>query len=156
MIRMMMIGNLGRDAEVRDAGGQKVISFTVAHNESYTDRQGVKQTRGLWVQCNYWREPGHTAVAQYLQAGTKVYVEGTPSVRTYTDKNQQVQASLELRVLNLELLGSKDGNPDGTRTQGQQQPKRQAATAGPATQPGPPEDDLPFGRMMIHPDQRAD
>lgn len=117
MLKMTMIGNLGRDAEVRDVNGQKVIAFTVAHSEKYTDRNGQQQERTQWVACSYWRNDGQTRVAEYLKVGQKVYVEGFPSVKPYLTKDGQQAASLELRVLSLELVGSRNDD-GGQRPQG--------------------------------------
>lgn len=113
MLKLTMIGRLGNDAEVRDAAGKKVISFNLAHSESYTDKTGTKQDRTTWVRCSLWREEGRTRVADYLRKGGQVYVEGTPSVRTYENKDGQHVASLELTVLSLELLGGKNENEGG-------------------------------------------
>lgn len=149
MIKMTMIGNLGRDAEVADVNGQKVIRFSVCHTDKYTDRSGQQQERRTWVKCSYWRADGRVGVADYLKTGQKVYVEGMPSVSTYTDKNGQFAASLELRVMNLELVG---GNGEAKP---QQQQQAQPATSG----GGPDEpqgDDLPFNRTRIQPDQKED
>lgn len=113
MLRLQLIGRLGADAEVRDAAGKKVISFNVAHSEQYTDRQGVRQERTTWVRCSLWRQEGRTGVAQYLTKGTQVYLEGSPSVRTYENKEGLTVASFELTVLGLELLGGRNDNPSG-------------------------------------------
>lgn len=160
-----MIGHLGRDAEVREVGGQSVIAFTVAHSERFTDRSGVQQDRTTWVNCSYWRETGKTAVAQYLKKGTQVYMEGIPSARAYTNNQQQLVGSLEMRVMSLELLGGKQPGAPGTpqqqgggysapfTSQPQQQGYQQPAQQQPASfntpdpsleQGGGFEDDLPF------------
>ena len=105
MLKTTAIGNLGRDAEVRDvSAGTKVISFSIAHTEKYTDKSGSKKEHTTWVNCSYFRPEGKTAVAQYLKKGTPVYVEGMPAVRTY-EKDGKTNASLELRVSDLQLLG---------------------------------------------------
>ncbi len=143
---MTMIGRLGNDAEVRDAAGQKVISFNIAHSEKYTDRNGAQQEKTTWVSCSYWRQPDRTGVAQYLKKGGQVYVEGTPSARHYQNKEGVTVATLDLRVLTLELLGSKDSG-SGSYDGGNRQPASEGA-ARPApiayqdTQEQP--DDLPF------------
>jgi len=82
MIKLQVIGNLGKDAVLNNVNGKNVINFTVAHTERYKDAQGVQKDRTTWVDCAYWTD--RTAVAPYLKKGTMVYVEGTPDVRTYT------------------------------------------------------------------------
>lgn len=152
MLKLTMIGRLGADAEVRDAAGRKVISFNLAHSEQYTDRSGVKQERTTWVRCSLWRDENRIGVAQYLRKGGQVYVEGSPSVRTYENKEGQTVASFELTVQNLELLGGKDERPSSgpeTAYGAYDKPKAPATPTAPAAMPyeDPNEgfaDDLPF------------
>lgn len=105
MLKLTIIGNLGRDAEIKEIGERMVITFPVAHNDQYTNKDGVKVERTIWVRCDYWREKGNTAVAAYLKKGTQVYVEGAPSVSTYQTREGGHAASLDLRVQTLRLLG---------------------------------------------------
>ena len=81
MIKLQVIGNLGKDLVVNNVNGKTVINFSVAHTEKYRDAQGAQKERTTWVECAYWTD--RTAVAPYLKKGTQVYVEGTPDVRTY-------------------------------------------------------------------------
>jgi len=105
---MTMIGNLGNDAVIRDSGNKKAVSFSVAHSEKYTDRNGSQVEKTIWVRCTYWRDADKTKIAEYLKKGQKVYVEGTPSARSYQNKNNETVTDLELTVFSLELLGSKE------------------------------------------------
>ena len=103
MIRFQVIGNLTKDCQVNEVNQKKVINFTVAHNEKYKDANGVENNRVTYVDCNYWTDK--TAVAQYLKKGGLVYIEGQPSVRTYTTQDGKNGASLNVRVNNIQLLG---------------------------------------------------
>lgn len=85
MIKLQVIGNLGKDAVVNNVNGKNVINFTVAHTEKYRDAQGNQKDKTTWVDCAYWTD--RTAIAPYLKKGTQVYVEGTPDVRTYTKQD---------------------------------------------------------------------
>jgi single-strand DNA-binding protein len=107
MIKLQVIGNLGKDAQVNNVNGKSVINFNVAHTERFKDAQGNQKDRTTWVDCSYWTD--RTAVAPYLKKGTQVYVEGTPDVRTYTTADGRNGASLTLRILSVQLLGSKSG-----------------------------------------------
>ena len=114
-LKMTIIGNLGRDAEIREVGTNRVISFSVAHSEKYRDRTtNLPVERTTWVNCSYWRDPDKIGVAQYLKKGTQVYIEGTPTVRTYTNNQGQPAASLECRVSELRLLGGGGGQGGGS------------------------------------------
>jgi single-strand DNA-binding protein len=108
MIKLQVIGHLGKDAGVNNVNGKNVINFTVAHSERFRDAQGNQKDRTIWVDCSYWTD--RTAVAPYLKKGTQVYVEGQPDVRTYTTQDGRNGATLTLRVLSVQLLGSR---PDG-------------------------------------------
>jgi single-strand DNA-binding protein len=81
------------------------MNFGVAHSEKYRDAAGETKERTLWVDCAYWTD--RTAVAPYLKKGTQVFVEGIPDVRTYNKNDGTPGVSLTLRVLNVQLLGSK-------------------------------------------------
>lgn len=111
MIKMQVIGNLGKDCTVNTVNGKNVINFTVAHTEKYRDSQGNNQEKTTWVDCAYWTD--RTAVAPYLQKGTQVFVEGSPEVRSFTRNDGTAGASLSLRVREVQLLGRKGDNPMG-------------------------------------------
>jgi len=113
MIKLNVIGNLGKDALVNNVNGRNVINFTVAHTEKFKDAQGTQKERTVWVDCAYWTD--RTAIAPYLKKGTQVYVDGNPDVRTYTNQQGQTSGIITLRVSNIQLLGSKnnEGSPAG-------------------------------------------
>ena len=116
MIKLQVIGNLGKDCIVKEVNGTNVINFSVAHSERYKDNQGNQKERTTWVECAYWSEK--TAVAQYLTKGTKVYAEGTPEADAYTNKENQPAATLRMRVSNIQLLGGGDAQPNQMQNAG--------------------------------------
>src|ERR1700704_4100161 len=81
MIKLQIIGNLGKDCVTNTVNGKNVINFSVAHTEKFRDAQGNQKDKTIWVECAYWTD--RTGVAPYLKKGTQVYAEGTPEVRTY-------------------------------------------------------------------------
>lgn len=145
MIKLQVIGNLGKDALVNSVNGKNVINFTVAHTERFKDAQGNQKDKTVWVDCAYWTD--RTAVAPYLKKGTQVFVEGQPDVRTYTTQDGRQGATLTLRVLNVQLLGSRPeggSNESGSYGGGgySSQPSSSSqSSAGDLTEPL---DDLPF------------
>lgn len=138
MIKMQVIGNLGKDCVVNTVNGKNVINFTVAHTEKYRDSQGNNQEKTTWVDCAYWTD--RTAIAPYLQKGQQVFVEGTPEVRSFTRNDGTAGASLSLRVREVQLLGRKG---DSNSSSSESQPAaRQNATAPAGIDDVA--DDLPF------------
>ena len=103
MIKLQVIGNLGKDCIVKEVNGKNVINFSVAHTERYKDSQGNQKERTTWVECAYWTD--RTAVAQYLTKGRTVYAEGAPEADAYTNKEGQAAATLRMRVQTVQLLG---------------------------------------------------
>ena len=114
MLKLLVIGHLGKDATVNNVNGKNVINFTVAHTERFKDAQGVQVDKTIWVECSYWTE--RTAIAPYLKKGTQVYTEGTPDIRNYTTQDGRTGSSLILRVSSIQLLGSKEGGADASQT----------------------------------------
>ena len=118
MIKMQVIGRLGKDCVVNTVNGKNVMNFTVAHSEKFKDSQGNLQEKTIWVDCAYWSD--RTAVAQYLTKGTQVFVEGQPEARSFQRNDGTPGSSLSLRVREVQLLGSKaDSGTAGTASQQQ-------------------------------------
>ncbi len=144
MIKLQIVGNLGKDCIVKEVNGKNVINFSVAHTERYKDSQGNQKERTTWVECAYWTD--RTAVAQYLTKGKTVYAEGSPEADAYMNKEGQAAATLRMRVQSIQLLGGKDDS-SGTN---QGNVSNMGATAAPAMRTNPvsanaaADDDLPF------------
>lgn len=142
MIKLQVIGNLGKDCVVNNVNGKNVINFSVAHTEKFKDAQGQQKDKTIWVECAYWTD--RTGIAPYLKKGTQVYADGTPDIRTYTTADGRQGTSLSLRINSVQLLG---GRADGQGGEGApQQSNNQPAARGSftATDVTEPMDDLPF------------
>ena len=142
MIKMQVIGNLGKDCVVNTVNGKNVINFTVAHTEKYRDSQGNNQEKTTWVDCAYWTD--RTAVAPYLQKGTQVFVEGTPEVRSFTRNDGTAGASLSLRVREVQLLGRKGDNLGGSSSGSENASYNRQESPAAASVNDDIADDLPF------------
>lgn len=143
MIKLQVIGHLGKDCVVNAVNGKNVINFTVAHTEKYKDSGGNQQEKTTWVDCAYWTD--RTAIAPYLTKGTQVYAEGTPEVRSFQRNDGTGGASLSMRVREVQLLGRKGDNSGGGIEAPAQQPSYNSRqnTAAPASIDDT-SDDLPF------------
>lgn len=145
MIKLQVIGNLGKDCIVKEVNGKNVINFSVAHSERYKDPQGNQKERTTWVECAYWTDK--TAVAQYLTKGRTVYAEGSPEADAYTNKEGQAAATLRMRVQTVQLLG---GNTESQGASSGNVSHATAASTGvqPVVRTAPETvsaaDDLPF------------
>lgn len=153
MIRLQIIGHLGKDGVVNNVNGKNVINFTVAHSEKYRDAQGVQKDKTLWVDCAYWTEK--TAIAPYLKKGTQVYAEGVPDIKTYTTTDGRQGSTLSLRILNVQLLGGRSGEGQGGEQNYPERTNTYNGAPGNSVTPNPvagqspadvtePLDDLPF------------
>lgn len=114
MIKLQIIGHLGKNAVPNTVNGKQVLNFSVAHNERYKNAQGLPTERTVWVDCAMWYP---NAVGPYLIQGTYVFVEGVPVVDTYNNNAGGVSAVLKLRVTDLKLLMSGYRTNDGKTTQ---------------------------------------
>lgn len=148
MIKLQVIGNLGKDCVTNQVNGKNVINFNVAHTEKYRDSAGNVKEKTTWVECAYWTD--RVGVAPYLKRGSQVYVEGIPELRHYQKNDGTPGTSLSLRVMNLQLIGSRpEGHTNGSNGNYQPQPAQQpAGNFSQSTSPAPgmdePMDDLPF------------
>jgi len=143
MIKLQIIGNLGKDCVVNTVNGKNVINFTVAHTEKFRDSQGNNQEKTTWVDCAYWSD--RTGISPYLTKGKQVYVEGTPEVRSFTRNDGSAGASLSVRVREIQLLGGRGESGGAAPGMGASESYSSSKTSIPnAADISEPIDDLPF------------
>lgn len=107
--KVILIGNLGSDPEVRQTGsGQPVANMRIATSENYTDKSGQKVETTEWHTVTAW---GKTAelCGQYLTKGRKVYIEGKIKTREYTDRDGNDRKAFEIVAKEVTFLGGGDG-----------------------------------------------
>lgn len=104
MIELALIGNLGKDAEVKRTESWNITNFSVAATVGFGDKK-----KTIWVNCAKFDKAGNDPkLAEYLTKGTKVFIKGTPKASAY-ESNGEAKASLEVAVNYIELL-SNTGN----------------------------------------------
>jgi len=118
--QIIIVGNLGRDPEMRyTPGGQAVTDFSVASNREYTNNAGEKIKETIWFKVAAW---GKTAenVVQYLHKGSKVLVEGrltadkSGNPKIWKGSDGEAHASFEVTANNIRFLSSKgEGGGEG-------------------------------------------
>ena len=96
--KVILVGNLGRDPEVRRMGsGDAVVNLRVATSESWRDRQsGERKERTEWHSVVIFNENLAKVAEQYLRKGSKVYIEGQLQTRKWTDQSGQERYTTEI------------------------------------------------------------
>jgi single-strand DNA-binding protein len=119
--RVMISGNMTRDAELRQtAGGMQVLTFGVAVNERVQNRQsGQWEDRANFVDCTMFGKRAE-AVAQYLAKGTKVAIEGKLRYSSW-ERDGQKRSKLDVIVDEIEFMSGRQQQPQQQRQQPQQQ-----------------------------------
>jgi single-strand DNA-binding protein len=104
--KVILVGNLGRDAEVRyTPGGAAVAKFSLATTEVWNDKGGQRQERTEWHNIDLWGKQAES-LSEYLVKGKQVYVEGRLQTDEYTDKEGVKRKSTRVRCDRVVLLGS--------------------------------------------------
>ena len=132
--KVILVGNLGRDPELRyTPQGTPVCSFTMATNERRKDKSGEMQDQTTWFRVTLWGRQAETA-SQYLTKGRQVYIEGRLRVEEYTDRDGKPRHSLEVNATDMQFIGVRGDEPAVQRAQ----------AAEPADRPEMSDDDIPF------------
>jgi single-strand DNA-binding protein len=116
--RVILIGNLGRDPEIRYTGsGEPIANFSLATSEKWTGKDGNKQERTEWHRVEVF---GKTAqiVADYCTKGKTVYIEGSIHYEEWLDKDGNKRSTTKVKVSGpnsrLVLLGGKSDKPEAS------------------------------------------
>jgi single-strand DNA-binding protein len=105
--KVQLIGNLGKTPDTKKTeSGKKLVKFSVATNEIYTNQKGEKVKETQWHNLVAWGKVADIA-EKYLNKGSEVAIEGKLVSRDYTDKEGNKKYVTEVQVNELLLLGSK-------------------------------------------------
>jgi single-strand DNA-binding protein len=141
--KVILIGNLGQDPEVRyTQGGQAVAELRVATNEAWTDKQGQKQERTEWHRVVVWGKSAENC-GKYLAKGRSVYVDGRLQTREWNDKEGNKRYTTEIVANDIQFLGGGGARAGG----GEPPPLGDEPPSGggrPAGGQSGPDDDIPF------------
>lgn len=103
--KVILVGRLGQNPEVRyTPSGAAVANFSVATNESWTDKSGQKQERTEWHKVVVWGKLAELC-AQYLAKGRQCYLEGRLQTRQWQDKDNQTKYTTEIQAQTVQFLG---------------------------------------------------
>lgn len=157
--KVILVGNLGRDPEVRYTPDNNAITnISIATTDTWKDKSGEKQERTEWHRVAFFGKLAEIA-GEYLKKGSQVYVEGRLQTRKWQDKEGQDRYTTEIVADRMQMLGSRGGMGGGGSSdmppdmdeQRPSAPARASASAKPAGGGQKPpskfddlEDDIPF------------
>ncbi len=145
--KVMIIGNLGRDPEVRYMpDGGAIANISVATTDTWKDKSGEKQERTEWHRVAFFGKLAEIA-GEYLKKGSQVYVEGSLRTRKWQDKEGKERYTTEIVADRMQMLGSRAGGSESMARE-EAPPKESAGAAKSGGKGGGGiedlEDDIPF------------
>jgi single-strand DNA-binding protein len=136
--KAILIGNLGRDPEVRyTPSGVAVANFSIATSETWTNKEGEKETRTEWHRIVAFGKLGEIC-GEYLSKGKQVYIEGRIQTRDWEDQNGIKRYTTEIVASQMLMLGSRDSS-ESFRSE---RPTTSDTQRSPIQ--APEDDDIPF------------
>jgi single-strand DNA-binding protein len=156
--KIQIVGNLGKDPEIRHLQSGSISgNFSVACNETWTDKEGVKQSRVTWFNVSAYQQGEKGLVTSliqpYLRKGQLVFIDADPTMRKWTDQQGNERVSFEIKLgpqSTIKMLGGRSeseraaaassADPDGQGFDGRHRDPRPAAGAA----GGFADDDIPF------------
>ena len=149
--KAILIGNLGKDPEVRYMpGGEAVANITLATTDTWKDKSGTKQEKTEWHRVSFFGRQAEV-VGEYLKKGSQIYVEGRIQTRKWQDKDGQDRYTTEIVADRMQMIGGKSSGPGSFEVVEENQAAPARASA-PAARPAPAakssfdnfDDDIPF------------
>jgi single-strand DNA-binding protein len=148
--KVILVGNLGRDAELRyTPGGAAVATINMATTEVWNDKGGQRQEKTEWHRVVLWGKSAES-LTEYLTKGKQIYVEGRLQTRQWDDKDGNKRYTTEIRGDRIVLLGGGGGRGGGGMSRGGASGSEDAVGGHGGAAPGHdgPEpitdDDIPF------------
>lgn len=140
--RVLLVGHLGRDAEMRyTPGGAAVSTLNLATTETWNDRSNQRQEKTEWHRVILWGKQAES-LQEYLTKGKQIYVEGKLQTRTW-EKDGQKHYSTEVKAERIVLLGGGAGGGSSRRRGSSDEDERGTDDLAPSNDPIT-EDDIPF------------
>jgi single-strand DNA-binding protein len=130
--KIVLIGNVGKDPEIRTFENGKLASFSLATSETFKNKQGEKQTNTEWHNINVFGKLADI-IEKWVKKGQMLCVEGKVKTRSYDDKDGNKRYVTDIIANEVKMLG---GNSDGA--------KKESSSANNAPAPSNESDDLPW------------
>jgi len=143
--KVILVGNLGKDPEVRHLdNGRAVANFSIATSETYKNKAGDKVTNTEWHNVVLWTPLAEIA-ERFLKKGNQVYIEGKLTTRSWDDQEGNKRYTTEVVGREMTLLGSRDNNDNNSGGMSSGQNTMAAPAESPVSSiPEDDSDDLPF------------
>lgn len=150
--KVILIGNLGGDPELRyTSSNMPVVNFTVATNESWVNKEGVREERTEWHRVIAWGRLAEIC-NEKLRKGSQVYIEGRIQTRSWEDQSGQKRFVTEIVANEMVILGGRSGESASAPSAGMEETRGSSKASAGADESyddfTPPEqeadDDLPF------------
>jgi single-strand DNA-binding protein len=155
--KIILVGNLGRDPELRyTPQGKAVCSFSMATNEKRRDKSGELQDVTTWFKVTLWGNQAETA-SKYLAKGRPVYIEGRLRIEEWTDRDNNNRFTLDVQATDMQFIsagrdeaGFSGGGDDFDTHSGPPQASSSAGASAtgtgnaPVSAPSNADDDIPF------------
>jgi len=146
--KVILIGNLGRDPEVRYIpNGDAIANLNIATTEKWKDKGGEMQEHTEWHRVSFFGRQAEVC-GEYLKKGSSVYVEGSIRTRKYTDKEGVERYATEIKGTSMQMLGGKSTQSDSTDSADVRKDEQRAPRERPAQQSIP----LPWGIEQLSDD----
>ncbi len=154
--KVILVGNVGKDPEIRRFENNIKASFSLATSETYTPKGGDKVTQTEWHNVVAWRRLAELA-ENYIRKGSQILVEGKIRYRSYDDRDGNKKYIVEIEADTIQLLGRKQDSQGQQAGSGQQMQNNSGSYQAPSQPSGPSDnnisedltaretaDDLPF------------
>jgi single-strand DNA-binding protein len=144
--KVILVGNLGRDAELRyTPGGAAVSTLNMATTETWNDKSGQKQEKTEWHRVVFWGKVAES-LTEYLTKGKQVYVEGRLETRQWNDKDGNKRYTTEIKGDKIVLLGGGGQRGGGMSRGGGEESMGGGQPSHGSDAPDTPltDDDIPF------------
>ncbi|WP_415037000.1 single-stranded DNA-binding protein [Azonexus sp.] len=143
--KVILVGNLGRDPEVRyTATGDAMCNLSIATTDNWRDKaSGERKEHTEWHRVSFFGKTAEVC-GQYLKKGSQIYVEGSLRTRKWTDKDGQEKYSTEIRGDTMQMLGGRQGMgaPASSHDDNYAAPPANYQPSPPQNKPKPAFDDL--------------
>jgi single-strand DNA-binding protein len=141
--KVILVGNLGRDAELRyTPGGAAVATLNLATTEVWNDKQNQRQEKTEWHRVVLWGKQAES-LQEYLTKGKQIYVEGRLQTRQWDDKDGNKRYTTEIKADRITLLGGGGGGRGGGMDRAASQGSGGGMDDHPPMEPIT-DDDIPF------------